>query len=79
MLHEKGLMCLCLCCLIAQRCLCMILNPFQLFLSQVQTVPEVLKLCMLQVVFEVLMVHKGNLLANASIDVCWLHCLTLSL
>jgi hypothetical protein len=38
-LHEKGLVCLCLCCLIAR---CMVLNP--LFLSQVQTVPEVLKL-----------------------------------
>ncbi|KAI0281128.1 hypothetical protein BGY98DRAFT_960126 [Russula aff. rugulosa BPL654] len=51
MLHEKGPVCLCLCCLIAQR--------------MMQTVPEVLKLHMLRVVFDVLMVHKGNLLANA--------------
>ena len=76
MLHEKGLVCLCLCCLIVQY---MVLNLFQLFLSQVQTVPKVLKLHMLQVVFDMLMVHKGDLLANAGIDVHWLHCLTLSL
>ena len=75
-LHEKGLVCLCLCCLIAWY---MVLNPFQLFLSQVQTVLEVLKLHVLRVVFDVLMVHKGDLLANASIDVRWLHCLTLFL
>ena len=72
MLREKGLVCLGLCCLIAQR---MALNSFQLFLSQVQIAPEVLKLHVLQVVFDVLMVHKGDFLANASIGVCWFHCL----
>jgi condensin complex subunit 3 len=50
-------------------------NSFQLFLSQVPTAPEVLKLRMLQVVFDVLMVHEGNFLANASVGVRWFHCL----
>ncbi|KAH9991933.1 nuclear condensing complex subunit [Russula vinacea] len=63
-LREKGLVCLGLCCLIARR---MALNSFQLFLSQVQTAPEVLKLRVLQVVFDVLMVHEGDFLANASV------------
>ena len=57
----------------------MVLNLFQLFLSQVQTVPKALKLRVLRVVFDVLIVHKGDLLANAGIDVRWLRCLTLSL
>jgi condensin complex subunit 3 len=65
-LREKGLVCLGLCCLIARR---MALNSFQLFLSQVQTAPEVLKLRVLQVVFDVLMVHEGDFLANASVGV----------
>ncbi|KAI9431956.1 hypothetical protein H4582DRAFT_2062359 [Lactarius indigo] len=56
--------CLGLCCLITRR---MALNSFQLFLSQVQTAPEVLKLRVLQVVFDVLMVHEGDFLANASV------------
>ena len=47
----------------------MALNSFQLFLSQVQTAPEVLKLRVLQVVFDVLMVHEGDFLANASVGV----------
>ncbi|KAH9029983.1 nuclear condensing complex subunit [Lactarius pseudohatsudake] len=63
-LREKGLVCLGLCCLITRR---MALNSFQLFLSQVQTAPEVLKLRVLQVVFDVLMVHEGDFLANASV------------
>ncbi|KAI9511024.1 nuclear condensing complex subunit [Russula earlei] len=63
-LREKGLVCLGLCCLIARR---MALNSFQLFLSQVQTAPEVLKLRVLQVVFDVLMVHESDFLANASV------------
>jgi condensin complex subunit 3 len=71
-LREKGLVCLGLCCLIARR---MALNSFQLFLSQVQTAPEVLKLRVLQVVFDVLMVHEGDFLANASVGVRWFHCL----
>lgn len=65
-LREKGLVCLGLCCLIARR---MALNSFQLFLSQVQTAPEILKLRVLQVVFDVLMVHEGDFLANASVGV----------
>jgi condensin complex subunit 3 len=65
-LREKGLVCLGLCCLIARR---MALNSFQLFLSQVQTAPEVLKLRVLQVVFDVLMVHEIDFLANASVGV----------
>jgi len=69
-LCEKGLVCLGLCCLIVWH---MALNLFQLFLSQVQAVPEVLKLHVLQVVFDVLMVHEGDFLANASIGVCWFH------
>ncbi|KAG1847661.1 nuclear condensing complex subunit [Suillus subalutaceus] len=40
-LREKGLICLGLCCLIARR---MALNSFQLFLGQIQTAPEVLKI-----------------------------------
>ena len=73
-LREKGLVCLGLCCLIARR---MALNSFQLFLSQVQTAPEVLKLRVLQVVFDVLMVHEGDFLANASVGVRRLHYLWL--
>jgi len=73
-LREKGLVCLGLCCLIARR---MALNSFQLFLSQVQTAPEVLKLRVLQVVFDVLMVHEGDFLANASVGVRHFHYLCL--
>ncbi len=69
-LREKGLVCLGLCCLIARR---MALNSFQLFLSQVQAAPEVLKLRVLQVVFDVLMVHEGDFLANASVGVRRFH------
>lgn len=65
-LREKGLICLGLCCLIARR---MALNSFQLFLSQVQTAPEVLKLRVLQVVFDVLMVHESDFLANVNVGV----------
>ena len=48
-LCEKGLVCLGLCCLIVWH---MALNLFQLFITQVQTAPEVLKLCVLQVAFD---------------------------
>jgi condensin complex subunit 3 len=75
-LREKGLVCLGLCCLIARR---MALNSFQLFLSQVQAAPEVLKLRVLQVVFDVLMVHEGDFLANASVGVRRSHYLWLCL
>ncbi|KAI0063895.1 hypothetical protein BV25DRAFT_1823946 [Artomyces pyxidatus] len=63
-LREKGLICLGLCCLIARR---MALGSFQLFLGQVQAAPEVLKIRVLQVVFDVLMVHEGDFLAKASV------------
>jgi condensin complex subunit 3 len=69
-LREKGLVCLGLCCLIARH---MALNSFQLFITRVQTAPEVLKLCMLQVAFDVLMVHEGDFVANASVGVRRFH------
>ncbi|OAX38286.1 hypothetical protein K503DRAFT_718426 [Rhizopogon vinicolor AM-OR11-026] len=56
-LREKGLICLGLCCLIARR---MALNSFQLFLGQIQTAPEVLKIRVLQIVFDILMVHEND-------------------
>ncbi|TFY65773.1 hypothetical protein EVG20_g5314 [Dentipellis fragilis] len=62
-LREKGLVTLGLCCLIARR---MALNSFQLFLSQVQSAPENLKVRVLQVVFDVLMVHDTDFLAKGS-------------
>ncbi|CCM04766.1 uncharacterized protein FIBRA_06956 [Fibroporia radiculosa] len=62
-LRQKGLICLGLCCLIARR---MALGSFQLFLSQVQTAPEVLKISVLQVVFDILMVHEGDFLGPGS-------------
>ncbi|KAG2363036.1 nuclear condensing complex subunit [Suillus spraguei] len=58
---EKGLICLGLCCLIARR---MALNSFQLFLGQIQTAPEVLKIRVLQIVFDILMVHENDFLTK---------------
>ncbi|KAG1834854.1 nuclear condensing complex subunit [Suillus variegatus] len=58
-LREKGLICLGLCCLIARR---MALNSFQLFLGQIQTAPEVLRIRVLQIVFDILMVHENDFL-----------------
>ncbi|KAF8424272.1 nuclear condensing complex subunit [Boletus edulis BED1] len=63
-LREKGLVCLGLCCLIARR---MALNSFQLFLSQVQSAPEVLKTRVLQIVFDMLMVHEADFLGKGGI------------
>ncbi len=37
----------------------MALSSFQLFLSQVSTAPEVLKVRVLQIIFDILMVHEG--------------------
>ncbi|KAA1474990.1 ARM repeat-containing protein [Dentipellis sp. KUC8613] len=62
-LREKGLVTLGLCCLIARN---MARNSLQLFLSQVQTAPENLKVRVLQVVFDVLMVHDADFLAKDS-------------
>ena len=60
-LRERGLVSLGLCCLIARR---MALNSFQLFLGQIQTAPELLKLRVLQVVFDILMVHDRDFFGN---------------
>ncbi|KAI0777818.1 nuclear condensing complex subunit [Trametes elegans] len=62
-LREKGLISLGLCCLIARR---MALSSFQLFLSQVQSAPEVLKTRVLQIIFDILMVHEGAFLGPDS-------------
>ncbi|KAI0699152.1 nuclear condensing complex subunit [Cerioporus squamosus] len=59
-LREKGLISLGLCCLIARR---MALSSFQLFLSQVSSAPEVIKVRVLQIIFDILMVHEGVFLA----------------
>jgi hypothetical protein len=40
----------------------MALNSFQLFLGQIQTAPEVLKIRVLQIVFDILMVHEADFL-----------------
>ena len=64
LLRERGLVALGLCCLIARR---MALSSFQLFVSQVQGgAPEVLKLRILQVVFDILMVHDRDFLSPQS-------------
>jgi condensin complex subunit 3 len=42
----------------------MALNSFQLFLSQIQAAPEVLKMRVLQIVFDILMVHEGEFLGR---------------
>ncbi|KAF8547379.1 hypothetical protein OG21DRAFT_925017 [Imleria badia] len=63
-LREKCLVCLGLCCLIARR---MALNSFQLFLSQVQSSPEVLKTRVLHIVFDMLMVHDGDFLSRGGV------------
>ena len=80
LLREKGLISLGLCCLIAKvtivffsisRCLLtslpqnMAMSSFQLFLSQVKSAPEVLRLKVLQVVFDILMTYEKDLLGGA--------------
>lgn len=47
----------------------MAVNSLQLFLSQVQAAPEMLKLRVLQVVFDMLMVHELDFLAKGSENV----------
>jgi condensin complex subunit 3 len=42
----------------------MALNSFQLFMSQLQSAPEVLKVQVLQIVFDILMVHEGDFLGK---------------
>lgn len=47
----------------------MALNSFQLFLTQVQSSPEVLKIRVLHIVFDMLMVHEGDFLGRGGIGV----------
>jgi condensin complex subunit 3 len=42
----------------------MALASFQLFLAQVHSAPEILKLRVLQVVFDILMVHESEFLGK---------------
>ena len=71
LLRERGLVSLGLCCLIARR---MALNSFQLFVSQVQGgAPEILKLRILQVIFDILMVHDKDYLSAQSTAVSPVH------
>jgi len=42
----------------------MALASFQLFLAQIQSSPEVLKIRVLQIVFDILMVHEGEFLGK---------------
>ncbi|KAG6908746.1 hypothetical protein DXG01_003450 [Tephrocybe rancida] len=53
--REKGLISLGLCCLIAKR---LAMNSLGLFVTQVSSSPETLQTSLLQVVFDVLMVHE---------------------
>ncbi|PIL28240.1 hypothetical protein GSI_09652 [Ganoderma sinense ZZ0214-1] len=62
-LRERGLTCLGLCCLIARK---MASSSFQLFLQQVKSAPEVLKVRVLQIIFDILMVHEGVFLGPNS-------------
>ncbi|CAL1698800.1 unnamed protein product [Somion occarium] len=61
-LRERGLVSLGLCCLIAKN---MAMSSFQLFLSQVQSSSEDLKLKVLQVVFDILMIYEEDLLRRS--------------
>ncbi|THH30647.1 hypothetical protein EUX98_g3519 [Antrodiella citrinella] len=66
LLRERGLISLGLCCLIAKN---MAMSSFQLFLNQVQTASEELKVKVLQVIFDILMVYEEELLRRNE-DVC---------
>ncbi|KAI0030500.1 nuclear condensing complex subunits [Vararia minispora EC-137] len=61
--RERGLTCLGLCSLIAPR---MATGAFQLFTSQIKTanVPEQLKIKVLQIVFDVILVHEREFLGD---------------
>ncbi|KAG6907366.1 hypothetical protein DXG01_009187 [Tephrocybe rancida] len=61
-MREKGLISLGLCCLIAKN---MALSSFQLFLSQVQTAPEELKIRVLQVIFDLLIMYDQDFFARS--------------
>jgi condensin complex subunit 3 len=45
-------------------------NSFQLFLGQIQSAPGILKIRVLQIVFDILMVHEGEFLGKGSVNVC---------
>lgn len=47
----------------------MALNSFQLFLGQIQTAPEILKIRVLQIVFDILIVHEGEFLGKGGVGV----------
>jgi condensin complex subunit 3 len=63
--------------LIADEILCfssfclqrMATNSFQLFLGQIQSAPGILKIRVLQIVFDILMVHEGEFLGKGSANV----------
>lgn len=56
--REKGFVVLGLCCLIAKR---LALSSIHLFFTQIPSSPEVLKISIIQVVFDMLMVHEDIL------------------
>ena len=45
----------------------MALSSFQLFLSQVQSAPEVLKTRVLQIIFDILMAHERDFLGGDNV------------
>jgi len=47
------------------------LSSFQLFLSQIQNTSEVLKIRVLQIVFDILMVHENDFLGGEGENVGW--------
>ena len=47
----------------------MALNSFRLFLGQVHTAPEQLKVRVLHIVFDIVMVHEEELLSNTVVGV----------
>lgn len=47
----------------------MALNSFQLFLTQVQSAPEVLKTRVLQIIFDMLMVHEADFMGRGGAGV----------
>lgn len=47
----------------------MAINSFQLFVGQIQSAPELLKIRVLQIVFDILMVHDAHFIGPASPNV----------
>lgn len=48
----------------------MAMSSFKLFVKQVESAPEVLKISLLHIIFDILMVHDSVFLGAASPDVC---------